>query len=822
LLTFGLKTITMQSEEAHFLQRKVNPGSIDVHPTEKAIVVNYEVEAVILGEDGQAMLGDRKESQKIVRVENLTDSTDIELLSEEVIRKCTLIPPNKLAEVEQLLYYLRKRKETDLGKSAKPRSSQKLADPTPDHLTNAKLGEMEAPSLNNIDDYVELLYEDVPSKIKASILLFCLLKNPDNLEGVLEHGTVMGALRRVLSEDWRKSVELSTNIMYIFFCFSSYIQFHQVIAHYKVGALCMSIVEHEMNRLETWKNELKKKKETIDNEENREQALKEFEKFNKKVQNLARKQDQLLKVAFYLLLNLSEDMRVEVKMKNKGIVKLLCKALETRSSVGLSIVVISFLKKLSIFKENKNEMAKCDIIPKIGNALKFDDDLLTSLTLRLLLNLSFDTSLRLKMVSCGLLPKIVEYLDNPGMEAVTLCLLYHLSVDDKTRSMMAYTECIPKVVKMILDSPAGPINPELAALAINIASRKNNTQLVCDLGNGTALRHLVKRTFKSKDGLLLKMIRNMSQHEGPTKSLFVNFISQFANALKKEKEEDFVIECVGTLANLNFKNINFDLILKKYDLLPYILNVLKSAHAEDDLVLETIVLVGTVALDENCAPTLAQSGIVQVLVSLLNAKQEDDELVLQIVYVFYQMIWHEDTRNVIISHTQAPSYMIDLMHDRNSQIRNVCDNTLDIIREYDSEWERKIQFEKFKWHNSQWMDIINDKKPHNNSEVMNSFDDVQGEDVHPYYHGDHDLYDLYANAAEFDEEMMLENMSSIPPEYLSEQELKEAVANGAIVPAQYPYPVQYEDPMMMANQQNIHNYYQQYGRNPQDFIPYNY
>ena len=26
----------------------------------------------------------------------------------------------------------------------------------------------------------------------------------------------------------------------------------------------MSIVEHEMNRLETWKNELKKKKETID------------------------------------------------------------------------------------------------------------------------------------------------------------------------------------------------------------------------------------------------------------------------------------------------------------------------------------------------------------------------------------------------------------------------------------------------------------------------------------------------------------------------------------------------------------------------------
>ena len=54
-----------------FNNRKVNPGSIDVHPTEKAIVVNYEVEAVILGEDGQAMLGDRKEGQKVFVFFNL-------------------------------------------------------------------------------------------------------------------------------------------------------------------------------------------------------------------------------------------------------------------------------------------------------------------------------------------------------------------------------------------------------------------------------------------------------------------------------------------------------------------------------------------------------------------------------------------------------------------------------------------------------------------------------------------------------------------------------------------------------------------------------
>lgn len=88
------------------------------------------------------------------------------------------------------------------------------------------------------------------------------------------------------------------------------------------------------------------------------------------------------------------------------------------------------------------------------------------------------------------------------------------------------------------------------------------------------------------------------------------------------------------------------------------------------------------------------------------AKQEDDDMVLQIVYVFYQMIFHESTRQVIVKHTQAPAYLIDLMHDKNSEIRKVCDNTLDIIAEFDSEWAKKIQLEKFRWHNSQWLEMI--------------------------------------------------------------------------------------------------------------------
>ena len=60
-------------------------------------------------------------------------------------------------------------------------------------------------------------------------------------------------------------------------------------------------------------------------------------------------------VAFYLLLNLAEDLTVEMKMRNKNVVKMLVKCLE-RDNFELLILVVSFLKKMSIFIENKTEM----------------------------------------------------------------------------------------------------------------------------------------------------------------------------------------------------------------------------------------------------------------------------------------------------------------------------------------------------------------------------------------------------------------------------------------------------------------------------------
>ena len=79
-------------------------------------------------------------------------------------------------------------------------------------------------------------------------------------------------------------------------------------------------------------------------------------------------------VSYYLLLNVAEEVRVEMKMQNKGIVRMLCKSLE-RDNQELLILVVSFLKKMSVFIENKKEMvifySKHRLSPSILEAGRF-------------------------------------------------------------------------------------------------------------------------------------------------------------------------------------------------------------------------------------------------------------------------------------------------------------------------------------------------------------------------------------------------------------------------------------------------------------------
>jgi hypothetical protein len=637
-------------DEPRFLKRRVIPGSIDVHPTERALVVNYQVEATLLGDYGDPMMGEHKECQKKIRVNGLDAGTDIATLAQQIVAKCSnLVHPAKLPEVEQLLYYLQNRKDTVKTTPAK-QQPMRPKDPFEENEI------AERATIDDIEDYCELLYEKAEEKVRGTALILQLSRNPDNLEELSQNEVMLGALARVLREEWSQSIELATNIVYIFFCFSSFTDFHGILQQHKIGATCMTIAESEVKKYEKLRADVTKRKKKAAEDKGNSEANKDYEKRKKQLIVLGRKQDQFFRVALYLLLNIAEDTRVEMKMVNKQIVPMLVSLLE-RDNIELLILVVSFLKKLSIFVENKDAMAKLGVVEKMARIVPCEHDVLLHVSVRFLLNLSFDSQLRETMVKAGLLPKLVALLRNEQVLVFILFLLYHISMDDRCKSMFSYTDCIPLVMKLILECPEEKVDLELIALGINLAANKRNSELMCDKGGH---RLLMRRALKTKDSLLLKMLRVVSQHEGATKSLFVPYVSDLAGIVRTAADEELVVECLGILGNLSLPELDFESLVTEFELIPFINEKLMPGAAEDDLILEVVVLVGTIARDEGCATLLAKSGIIQNLILLLNSKQEDDEVVLQIVYVFYQMIFHKDTRDVIVKSTRKTGVLLEL------------------------------------------------------------------------------------------------------------------------------------------------------------------
>lgn len=50
------------------------------------------------------------------------------------------------------------------------------------------VAEPEKPTIRKIDDYVDLLYEDLPERIRGSAMILQLARHPDNLEELQKNG----------------------------------------------------------------------------------------------------------------------------------------------------------------------------------------------------------------------------------------------------------------------------------------------------------------------------------------------------------------------------------------------------------------------------------------------------------------------------------------------------------------------------------------------------------------------------------------------------------------------------------------------------------
>lgn len=244
---------------------------------------------------------------------------------------------------------------------------------------------------------------------------------------------------------------------------------------------------------------------------------------------------------------------------------------------------------------------------------------------------------------------------------LVLRLLYNLSAELKPRQAISETDAPLLVRKQVLNCPEVQLPAELAAFAINLASTQKGATVMTE--GGRVLQQLMERVFQTHDVLLVKLLRSLAQHEVAAQQL-LQFLPDLIALAEQVDTPDLLVELLGTVAALPLE-VSFgrwpftdpalthsrgtvDLItqvvpelpdlLQTYSFVEFLSRHLVPGFTDDDVLLEVIVLVGVLARNHVCAVLISNSRVVSSLYSLITEKQEDDEIVLQILYAFFQLM----------------------------------------------------------------------------------------------------------------------------------------------------------------------------------------
>ena len=131
----------------------------------------------------------------------------------------------------------------------------------------------------------------------------------------------------------------------------------------------------------------------------------------------------------------------------------------------------------------------------------------------------------------------------------------------------------------------------------------------------------------------------------------------------------------------------WDEVMHRTNLIEFLHNNFVNGYAEDDIVLECVMLVATICRNDEIAQHIASSYLIKMLQDLLGAKQEDDEMVQQILNTFFKFLFFKPTREIVLHQTQMVSIVLELLSDKNPNIRILVNAILDYVQIHDDMWK---------------------------------------------------------------------------------------------------------------------------------------
>lgn len=165
-----------------------------------------------------------------------------------------------------------------------------------------------------------------------------------------------------------------------------------------------------------------------------------------------------------------------------------------------------------------------------------------------------------------------------------------------------------------------------------------------------------------------------------------------------------MIEMLGTMVFI--PTDHWENVLDKSHFLEFLHQCLANGYAEDDIVLECVMLTATICRTEGIAVKISESYLITILQDQLGVKQEDDEMVQQILNTFFKFLFFRPTRDIVLHQTQMILVVLELLSDKNPNIKSLVNAILDYVQLHDEMWKNEIKIRRFQAHNSVYLEIM--------------------------------------------------------------------------------------------------------------------
>lgn len=122
-------------------------------------------------------------------------------------------------------------------------------------------------------------------------------------------------------------------------------------------------------------------------------------------------------------------------------------------------------------------------------------------------------------------------------------------------------------------------------------------------------------------------------------------------------------------------------------------------------------------------------------------------MVQQILNTFFKFLFFGPTRDMVLHQTQMVSIVLELLSDKNPNIRVLVNAILDYVQIHDDNWKQEIKAKRFQVHNAiylQMMEEYEQKNPQLEQEQMYDmyyYDQAQQQNQYGYDEGMEDEMD---------------------------------------------------------------------------------